>query len=303
MKFFTKEVKIGLTGVAALAVLYLGVSFLKGISFSPSHTYYITFANAKGLATSSPVYADGYQIGIVRDIAYDYDKPGEVVVEISVDSDVRMPIGTKASLAEGMLGGCTLNLKMGTNPKEIIASGDTIKGDDSDGLFEQIANVMPEVSQVLQHVDSLILTLNTLAANPNLQQTLSNMEQLTANANVLAANLNTSSENLNKLLQNDVPRLMNTFDQAGKNVTQLTGKLAQLDMQQTLDKVNQTIGDVQELINLMQDPNGNIGLLLKDTAVYHNLNGTIQSANNLLIDLKEHPKRYVHFSVFGKKDK
>ena len=303
MKFFTKEVKIGLTGVAALAVLYLGVSFLKGISFSPSHTYYITFANAKGLATSSPVYADGYQIGIVRDIAYDYDKPGEVVVEISVDSDVRMPIGTKASLAEGMLGGCTLNLKMGTNPKEIIASGDTIKGDDSDGLFEQIANVMPEVSQVLQHVDSLILTLNTLAANPNLQQTLSNMEQLTANANVLAANLNTSSENLNKLLQNDVPRLVNTFDQAGKNVTQLTGKLAQLDMQQTLDKVNQTIGDVQELINLMQDPNGNIGLLLKDTAVYHNLNGTIQSANNLLIDLKEHPKRYVHFSVFGKKDK
>ena len=303
MKFFTKEVKIGLTGVAALAVLYLGVSFLKGISFSPSHTYYITFANAKGLATSSPVYADGYQIGIVRDIAYDYDKPGEVVVEISVDSDVRMPIGTKASLAEGMLGGCTLNLKMGTNPKEIIASGDTIKGDDSDGLFEQIANVMPEVSQVLQHVDSLILTLNTLAANPNLQQTLSNMEQLTANANVLAANLNTSSENLNKLLQNDVPRLMNTFDQAGKNVTQLTGNLAQLDMQQTLDKVNQTIGDVQELINLMQDPNGNIGLLLKDTAVYHNLNGTIQSANNLLIDLKEHPKRYVHFSVFGKKDK
>lgn len=303
MKFFTKEVKIGLTGVAALAVLYLGVSFLKGISFSPSHTYYITFANAKGLATSSPVYADGYQIGIVRDIAYDYDKPGEVVVEISVDSDVRMPIGTKASLAEGMLGGCTLNLKMGTNPKEIIASGDTIKGDDSDGLFEQIANVMPEVSQVLQHVDSLILTLNTLAANPNLQQTLSNMEQLTANANVLAANLNTSSENLNKLLQNDVPRLVNTFDQAGKNVTQLTGNLAQLDMQQTLDKVNQTIGDVQELINLMQDPNGNIGLLLKDTAVYHNLNGTIQSANNLLIDLKEHPKRYVHFSVFGKKDK
>ena len=286
MKFLTKEVKIGLTGVAALAVLYLGMSFLKGMSFTPSHYYYITFANAKGLATSSPVYADGYQIGIVRDITYDFDKPGEVLVEISVDSDVRMPVGTKASLAEGMLGGCTLNLKMGTNPKESIAVGDTIKGDDSDGLFEQVAKVMPEVGQVLEHVDSLILTLNTLAANPDLQQTLNN-----------------SSEQLNTLLKHDVPRLMNTFDQAGKNVTQLTGNLASLDMKQTLDQVNQTIGEVQNLIELMQDPSGNLGLLLKDTAVYHNLNSTIQSANNLLIDLKEHPKRYVHFSVFGKKDK
>ena len=303
MKFLTKEVKIGLTGVAALAVLYLGMSFLKGMSFTPSHYYYITFANAKGLATSSPVYADGYQIGIVRDITYDFDKPGEVLVEISVDSDVRMPVGTKASLAEGMLGGCTLNLKMGTNPKESIAVGDTIKGDDSDGLFEQVAKVMPEVGQVLEHVDSLILTLNTLAANPDLQQTLNNMQQLTANANLLATNLNNSSEQLNMLLKHDVGGGGDTFDQAVKNVTQLTGNLASLDMKQTLDQVNQTIGEVQNLIELMQDPSGNLGLLLKDTAVYHNLNSTIQSANNLLIDLKEHPKRYVHFSVFGKKDK
>lgn len=303
MKFFTKEVKIGLTGVVALIVLYLGVSFLKGITFSASHNYYITFANAKGLATSSPVYADGYQIGIVRHISYDYDKPGEVLVEISVDDDVRMPVGTKASLSEGMLGGCTLNLKMGTNPKEVIANGDTIKGDDTDGLFGQMTKLLPEVNTVLQHVDSLINSLNTLASDPNLQQTLSHIEQLTANANLLTANLNSSSESLNHLLKNDVPQLMSTFDQAGKNVTQLTGNLAQLDMQHTLNKVNQTIEDVQELIKWMEDPNGNLGLLLKDTAVYHSLNSTIHNADELLIDLKNHPKRYVHFSVFGRKEK
>ncbi|MCQ2196381.1 MAG: MlaD family protein [Bacteroidaceae bacterium] len=296
MKFFTKEVKIGLTGIAALVVLYLGISYLKGIKFSPSHNYYITFNNAKGLAASSPVYADGYQIGIVRNITYDFNKPGEVVVEVTVDDDVRMPVGTKASLAEGMLGGCTLNLTLGTNPKEVIAVGDTIKGSDDDGLMAQAAKMLPEVTVVLHHVDSLITTINTVASDPNIAKVIGNTEQLTAN-------LNSSSQHLNKLLANDMPKLMKTFDEAGQNVNRLTGNLAELDMQQTLNKVNQTIDDVQGLIKLMEDPNGNLGLLLKDTAIYHNLNNTIKSANNLLIDLQAHPKRYVHFSVFGKKDK
>lgn len=296
MKFFTKEVKIGLTGIAALVVLYLGVSYLKGMTFSPSHNYFISFRNAKGLAGSSPVYADGYQVGIVRNINYDFNKPGEVVVEITVDDDVRMPIGTKASLSEGMLGGCTLNLTLGTNPKEVIAVGDTIVGSDDDGLMAQAAKVMPEVTEVIHHVDSLITTLNRVAGDPNIPRMIGNAEQLTSN-------LNQSTQQLNKLLAHDMPRLMKTFDEAGQNVTRLTGNLAELDMQQTLDKVNQTIDDVQGLIKLMEDPNGNLGLLLKDTAIYHNLNSTISSANNLLIDLQAHPKRYVHFSVFGKKDK
>ncbi len=296
MKFFTKEVKIGLTGVIALIVLYLGISYLKGVKFSPSHNYFISFTNAKGLAASSPVYADGFQIGIVRDITYDFNKPGEVIVEITVDDDVRMPVGTQASLAEGMLGGCTLNLTMGTNPKHVIAVGDTIKGKDDDGLMAQAAKMLPEVTVVLHHVDSLITTLNKVAGDPNITKVIGNTEQLTAN-------LNNSAQHLNKLLGNDMPKLMKTFDEAGQNVNKLTGNLAELDMQLTLNKVNQTIDDVQGLIKLMEDPNGNLGLLLKDTAIYHNLNSTISSANNLLIDLQAHPKRYVHFSVFGKKDK
>lgn len=296
MKYFTKEVKIGIAGIIALVVLYLGISFLKGISFSPSHNYFITFKNAKGLAGSSPVYADGYQIGIVRNITYDFNKPGQVVVEISVDDDVRIPVGTQASLAEGMLGGCTLNMTLGTNPKEEVAVGDTIVGSEADGLMAQAAKMLPQVETVIAHVDSLITTLNNVASDPNIAHTISNAEQITAN-------LNTGTRQLNTLLSKDIPHMMKTFDQAGQNVAQLTSNLAELDMQQTLSQINQTIEDVQGLINWLQDPNGNLGLLLKDTAVYQNLNNTINSANKLLIDLQAHPKRYVHFSIFGKKDK
>lgn len=296
MKFFTKEVCIGLTGVVALVILYLGINFLKGIKFGANQDYYITFKNAKGLATSSAVYADGYQIGIVNDIQYDYNKPGTVVVKITVDDDVRIPAGTTASLAEGMLGGCTLNLTMGTNPKVRIEAGDTIVGNDNSGLMDQVASVMPQVNTVLQHVDSLINTLNQVASDPNIRQTLQNAESLTAK-------LDGTADKLDGLMKNDVPQLIGTLNRVGTNAETLTSNLSQVDLKATVDHVNKTIDDVQDLIAMMQDPNGNLGLLLTDTAVYHRLNETVGSANNLLIDLKENPGRYVHFSMFGKKDK
>lgn len=296
MKYFTKEVKIGLAGALSLVILYFGINFLKGMTLAATHNYYISFKNAKGLAKSSPVYADGYQIGIVKNVNYDFNKPGEVVVEISVDDDVRVPIGTEASLAEGMLGGCTLNLTMGTNPKVVIEPGDTLQGSESSGLMAQAEKMLPQVSTVIEHVDSLITTLNKVASDPNIGRALVNAEQITAN-------LNTSTRQLNSLLRNELPHMMKTFDQAGQNVAQLTGNLAELDMQQTLGQVNQTIEDVQGLIKMLENPDGNLGLLLRDTAIYQNLNNTINSANNLLIDLQAHPKRYVHFSIFGKKDK
>lgn len=296
MKFFTKEVSIGLTGVVALVILYLGINFLKGMKIGANQDYYITFKNAKGLATSSAVYADGYQIGIVNEISYDYDKPGTVVVKITVDDDVRIPAGTSASLAEGMLGGCTLNLTMGTNPKERINPGDTIVGSDNSGLMDQVASVMPQVNVVLQHVDSLITTLNQVASDPNIRQTIQNAESLTAK-------LDGTADKLDGLMKNEVPSLLTTLNKVGNNAETLTANLAQVDLKATADHVNKTIDDVQELIKMIQDPNGNLGLLLNDTAVYHRLNETVGSANNLLIDLKEHPKRYVHFSMFGKKNK
>ncbi|MCQ2222286.1 MAG: MlaD family protein [Bacteroidaceae bacterium] len=296
MKYFTKEVKIGIAGIIALAILYFGISFLKGISFSPSHNYYITFKNAKGLAASSPVYADGYQIGIVRNINYNFNEPGKVTVEISVDDDVRVPVGSTATLAEGMLGGCTLNMTLGTNPKEVIAAGDTIIGSENDGLLSKAAEMLPQVSTVIEHVDSLITTLNQVVSDPNIGKVIGNAEHITAN-------LDNGTRQLNSLLKNELPQMMRTFDDAGKNISALTSNIAQLDMQQTLNQVNQTIQNVQDLINWIEDPNGNVGLLLKDTAIYQNLNTTISSANKLLIDLQAHPKRYVHFSIFGKKDK
>ncbi len=291
-----KEVKIGLTGVIALVILFLGINFLKGINlFNNSNIYYIQFNNAKGLSKSSNVFADGYKVGIVSDIIYDYDNPGKVLIQISTDDELRIPKGSSAILDEAMLGGCTLNMLLATNLTEAYQPGDTIQGSDSNGLMDKASEVIPQVEQVLAKVDTLLVTLNKLAASPNLPNILQNTEQLTAN-------LNQSSADLHKLLANDIPTITNTFNEAGKNMVELTDKLNQLDIQATMNNVNTTIGNVKNMVQQMQSSNGSLGLLMNDQALYHNLNNTVQSANKLLIDLKSNPKRYVHFSVFGKKN-
>ncbi len=292
-----REFKIGITGIIALILLFLGMNFLKGVQlFDTSDNYYITFHDAKALSKSSSVYADGYNIGIVSDVIYDYDNPGEVVVEISVNGNVKIPHGTTAALDEAMLGGCTLNLTMGPNPADRYMPGDTIHGSTANGLMSSVSNVMPQVEEVLAHVDSLILTLNTIAKNPNIPQIMENAELITAN-------LNESSKQLNQLLNKDVPALTTNFNKVGENAVTLTDNLNNLNLQATLDKVNNTIDNVQAMTDKLNSKDNNLGLLLNDTALYGNLNTTVNSATNLLQDLKENPSRYVHFSLIGKKNK
>lgn len=290
------EVKIGFVGVIALVALFLGINFLKGVNlFSTSEKYYITFANAKGLTKSSAVYADGYKVGIVSNIKYDFNHLGEVIVEISTDKGLRIPKGSSAQLDEAILGGCTLNLLLATNPTEAYHSGDTIKGNDVNGLMAKVGDMVPQLEQVVAKVDTLVATLNTLVSNPNLPLIIQNAELVTEN-------LNKSSEQLNTLLRNDIPKLTGTFTKAGENVTMLTDKMNQLDLQATLDNVNQTISSVHATMEQIKSPEGTLGKLMTDPSVYDNLNHTVQSADSLVTDLKAHPKRYVHFSVFGKKE-
>lgn len=289
------EVKIGLTGVIALVALFLGINFLKGINlFSSSEVYYISFSNTKGLTKSSAVYADGYKVGIVSDIRYDYHQPGEVIIEISTDKGLRIPKGSSAQLDEALLGGCTLNMLLATNLREAYQPGDTIKGNDVSGLMEKVGGMVPQLEQVVAKVDTLVATLNTLVSNPNLPLILQNAELVTEN-------LNKSSEQLNTLLRNEIPQMTGTFTQAGENISVLTDKMNQLDLQATLAGVNQTISSIHAMMEQIQSPNGTLGKLMNDPSVYDNLNHTVQSADSLVTDLKMHPKRYVHFSVFGGK--
>lgn len=308
MKYFTKEVKIALTAIVAIVLLFVGLNFLKGINvFQSTNTYYVKFKDVAGLMVSNPVYANGYPVGIVRTIDYDYKRGEAVVVGIELDDEMRVPRQTRAELAAELMGGVKMTLRLGPNPADLIAYGDTIPGTIYVGAMDKIGELMPVVENLLPKLDSILYNLNRLTADPALAQTLHNAADITSD-------LKQSSAQLNKMMQGDIPQMVGRLSRASDNVEKLTASMAGIDVQATIQSVNATLDNVQRLSNSLQSTtdhldaklrstDNTLGLFLNDRGVYDNLNATLGSADSLLIDLKAHPKRYVHFSVFGKKDK
>ena len=297
MKFFTKEVRIGIAAIIALCVLIYGINYLKGIHlFKPSSYFYVKFQNINGLTKSSPVYADGFRVGIVRELYYDYDHPGNVVAEIDVEPDLRIPKGSSAELAAEMLGGVRMNLLLANNPREKYQTGDTIPGGLNSGMLGQVGDLVPQLQKMLPKLDSIMASLNVLLADPAIPATLHNIENLTAN-------LSATSGQLQTLMSNDIPQLTGKLNTIGDNFVTISGNLKEIDYAAAMQKVDSTLANVKMITDKLGSKDNTIGLLLNDPSLYNNLNATTANAASLLEDLRLHPKRYVHFSLFGKKDK
>lgn len=300
MSKLSKEIRIALIAIVAIVLLYVGLNFMKGISlFSNSADYYVKFKDISGLSASNPIFADGYQVGVVRDIQYDYATNQEVVVHFTVDDDLRIPRGSSAEIVSDLMGNVKMNLLLANNPRERILSGDTIVGDINSGAMGKLSAMIPAVEQMLPKLDSILASLNQLLADPALQHSLHNVETVTAN-------LTTSSQQLNVLmagLNTQMPVMMEKTNAVLDNTQTLTANLAAVDIAKTMEQVDQTIANVQQMTDKMNSKEGTLGLLMNDTKLYTTLNTTVSSADSLLTDLKSHPKRYVHFSIFGKKDK
>ena len=294
MKYITKEIKIAVTGIIAVVILFFGIKFLKGIK--ASNYYYVTYDNIGGLTVSSPVYADGYNIGSVRSINYNYNLPAHVTVEIEVDKDMRIPKGSEAELVTEMLGTVKLNLLLANNPRERLNVGDTIKGHGNNGLMGEAQKMIPVIQDMLPKLDSILNSLNNLLSDPALSATLHNTEQITAN-------LTTTTRQINNLLQNDIPEITGKLNHIGDNFVTISDNLSQTDYNALLQKIDLTLGNIALMTDKFNRTDNTLGLLLNDSTLYNNLNRTTYNAASLLEDLKSHPKRYVHFSLFGRKDK
>ena len=304
----SKEVKIALMAVVAIVLLWMGLNFLKGINiFSSTHTYYVKFHNIQGLAVSNAVYANGYPVGIVRDIQYDYSRTDNVVVCIEVDKAMNVPVGTTAELESELMGGVKMSLVLGPNPTRNLAVGDTIIGGIHEGAMTKLETMIPTVEKLLPKLDSIMGNLNRLTADPALAEMLHNTAEITKN-------LKESTDALNTMMHSEVPGLVAKANRIGSNLESVSNQLAQTDIKGTVDNANATLAGLKQTTdNLNQTTNylsaklqsrdNTLGLFLTDRGVYANLTGTLRPAASLMIDLKAHPKRYVHFSIFGKKDK
>lgn len=300
MKYFTKEVKIALVAIAGVVVLFFGMNFLKGLNiFSSEDNYYVQFSDITGLSSSSPVYADGFKVGVVKDIIYDYTHTEGSKVLIGVDKQLRIPQGSSAEIVSDMLGNVKVNLLLANNHREKVAPGGLIKGMINDGAMGKLQDMVPAVEKMLPKLDSIMTSLNAILADPAIRQSLHNVQTITDNLTTSTAQLNTLMAGLNK----NVPGMMAKANNVLDNTETLTANLAAVDVASTMRQVDQTIANVQQLTAKLNSKEGSLGLLMNDTQLYDNLNSTMRNADSLVIDLRQHPKRYVHFSVFGRKDK
>ncbi len=294
------EVKIALVAIVGIVLLFFGLQYLKGQSlFSTDHQYYVKFKDVTGMTPASPIYANGYKVGVVHSIDYDYNHPENVVALVSIDSRLKMPQGTRAEIASDLLGNVQLVLQFGSNPLETIASGDTLDGGMQVGMKDKLATMVPQLEQLLPKLDSILVSVNTLLADPALASSLHNVDDITSHLSKTTQELSQLSVSLN----HQVPQVIGKADHVLAHTEEITRKLNEVDLAATMRKVDNTLANVEQMTQALNNKEGSLGLLIHDPELYQNLNATMRNADQLMIDLKAHPKRYVHFSVFGKKDK
>ena len=296
----TKEIKIALVAIVGILIMYFGINFLKGMNlFSTNNAYYMTFDDIQGLGASTPIYADGYKVGTVDGMEYDYKENGPIKVKVDINKDLRIPQGSKAEIVKDLMGNLQVNLLLANNPRERVEPGGVIPGAVNGGMMDKAANLVPVVEKMLPKLDSILTSVNALLADPALAASLHNVETITSNLTVSTRELNTLMAGLNK----QVPGMVRKANGVLDNTNRLTANLASLDVQGTLNRVNQTLESAHQFTEKLNSNQGSLGLLMNDTKLYDNLTSTMSHADSLVIDLKAHPKRYVHFSVFGRKDK
>lgn len=314
MKKISHEVKVGVVALITIAAFIWLYSFLKGSElFTSTDTYHIVYQDISGLKESSPVEINGYQAGIVQDIKLINDGSGRLAVAISVDREFDLPEGTEAEITTAtLIAGMKIVLRMGEG-EEMYQNHDTLQGYVArsiiDKLGESLAPIEGNITDMVVELDSLIASINDLFT----PQMASDIQSTVANVNGITANLHEISEKEKEHLMaamGDMQKFTamlsansSSIDSAIKNLAAISDTIASSDLSSSLASLKSTISSVDEIMSGISKGEGSAGKLVTDDSLYINLSNTLYSLDQLLKDMQENPKRYVHFSLFGKNDK
>jgi phospholipid/cholesterol/gamma-HCH transport system substrate-binding protein len=310
----SNEVKVGIIAIITIVVFIWLYNFLKGQNIlRKDAVYYTVYDKVGGLGESSPVEVNGYRIGVVQSIRFISPVSGKLLVEFSVDKDFRIPVNTVAEIVPvSVLGGMKVQFVYGDGPG-FYDFGDTIPGKIESSLTEMLETEMlplkDRISDLIGEIDSVLTSVNSVldpAFRKNLGNTMANLSSTTGSlSNILGSKekeLKMTLDNLSAfsgMLSENTVRLSQTFE----NLQSITDTLRSAEIYTAVSNLKTTLANTTRMLENINEGKGSAGQLLTNDSLYTNLSNSLASLDELLKDLKENPRKYVHFSVFGKKDK
>ncbi len=297
-KIFTKEFIIGISVIFAIAILFFGIDYLKGINlFKPANFYVASYTNVSGLEVAAPVTIDGYKVGQVREINFNYEKPGKIDVLLAVNKSLRIPEDSKAVIGSTLLSGSYVEIKMGKSPK-MIEVGSTIQGDLVPDMMSSLSdNLLPSLGSVIPKIDSLLYNLNLVVGDPALLKSVQKLDGITDN-------LYQATGGLNRVVATEIPRLTGHTDQVvtnldtiTRNLSELSAQLKQLPLGPTMDNVNDISKNLARFSGQLNDKNSTLGLLMNDPELYNRINRVTADIDSLILDIQKNPKRYISIKL------
>lgn len=309
--FQSNELKVGFLALIAFLILYFGFNFLKGNDvFSSSKIYYVTYDNVDGLTASNQVLLNGIEVGKVKKVELLPEEGNKIKVTLRINKDLILPDKSIVVLSDGaLLGGKVMRLELmgkGSLPSESILPGTTEKG--LSALLKERA--LP----VLSNADSLLVSFRTISRK--FENTGTHLNELIKNSNSAVTNINGSVTDLVadnkanvKQITANMKSLTQSLTETEKQIRPLLTKfntvadsLQAVRIGQTLQEAGKAINSLQKIVSKLEQGQGTAGKLLANDSLYNGLNKSLVDLDKLLIDFRTQPKRYIHFSVFGKKD-
>ena len=290
---FKKEVQIGLLTVLALVLGYIGINYLKGIEiFKKTTTYYAHFDNLNSVTVATPVIVSGFKVGSVRDVRFDYSRGYGATVEMALDPHVRVSSKSIVKIKMNPLSGSELVLTIDGQDTRILSDGDTISSISPAGDLLSIATdqILPSVNNMMPTITQTLVRLDTLLHDKSIDSVLLALKGSSMQLHAMMAALNQSSQSLK-------PVMDNVHGMTG-NLNAFSAQLTQLKLDSMMQHLNETTRQLQQVTAQLRSKDNTAGLLLSDPSLYNRLDSLVNSADRLMRDLKENPKRYVHFSVF-----
>jgi len=307
MKKISNEVKVGITALITIVVFIWLYNFLKGkdLLTSTAH-YYAVYEDISGLAESSPVEVNGYKVGVVQSIRFVNPGSGKLLVMLSIEKDIRIPVNSTAEIiAASLIAGMKIRLIYGNGPGT-YSNGDTIPGRLATSLGSRVENelspVKDKLMSILGALDSVLGSLNEIMDprfRNNIKNGIASLENVAKGID--EADLKSSLENIKKftgMLASNSDRFTNTFS----NLESVTDTLAAADLYSSITNLKASLEKATLLVDNLNDGKGTAGQFMTNDSLYRNLSGSLESLNMLLQDMRANPKRYVHFSVFGRKN-